>query len=264
MTTPLPEAQAQFHDFVINGGPAPVAITRSTEKASAEKLLGVYLNGYRLTMLEAIGEDFPGLKILLGEAGFQALGRDYIAQEKSRHYSIRWYGAEMAAFLTDNPAWRERPELAAMAAWEWALGEAADAADGETIEAGAFAEIPPEDWAGLTFAFHPSLRRLDLLFSVPQFRQAVDDGETEATPPEAPEALDVPVAWAIWRQGTDILYRSLAEGEPEALKAARDGASFGTLCEGLASSQGEENAAQTAAGFLRTWVEQNWITGVEA
>jgi len=261
MTTPLPEAQAQFHDFIINNGPAPVAITRSTKKASAEQLLGVYLNGYRLTMLEAIGEDFPGLKILLGDEDFLALGQGYINKVKSHHYSIRWYSSKMAAFLADAPEWRGRPELSAMAAWEWALGEAADAADEETIGAHAFAEIRPEDWAGLRFRFHPSLRRLDLLFSVPQFRQAIDDNKAEPVPPEA---LDASVAWVIWRQGTDILYRSMAEGEPEVLNAARDGTSFGELCEALAESHGEENAAAAAGGFLKNWVEQNWITGIEA
>ncbi len=103
MTTPLPETQALFHDFIINDGPAPVAITRSTERASAEDLLSIYYNGYRLCMLEAIADDFPGLKILLGDEGFDALGRDYIAQVRSKHYSIRWYGQGLAAFITESP-----------------------------------------------------------------------------------------------------------------------------------------------------------------
>ena len=258
MTTPLPEAQAQFHNFIINDGPAPVAITRSTKRATAEQLLSIYYNGYRLSMLEAIKNDFPALKFLLGDDGFGALGQDYITQVKSRHYSIRWYGQELSAFIAKNPKWQDRAELAELAAWKWSLGSATDAADADAIDASAFAAIEPEDWAGLKFLFHPSLSQQSLSWSVPAFRQAFDDGETD---PAQPQLLDTPVDWAIWRDGTLILYRSLDEDESGALKAARSGASFGALCEALTETQGDK-AAEAGGGYLRAWVEQGWITGI--
>jgi len=149
MTTPLTETQALFHDFIINDGPPPVAITRSTERATAEDLLSIYYNGYRLCMLEAIGDDFPSLKIFLGDKAFDALGRDYISQVRSKHYSIRWYGQGFAAFISESPQWRDRPELAELATWEWTLGKATDAADAEPLDFSAFAAVSPEDWAGL-------------------------------------------------------------------------------------------------------------------
>lgn len=260
MTTPLPDVQARFHAYIINDGPVPVDITRSTEKASAENLLSIYFNGYRLCMLEALEDEFPALKVLLGDKKFEALGREYIAQNPSRHYSIRWFGKAFPDFIADTAPWRERTELGELAAWEMVLGLASDAADAEPIEAAAFGAIAPEEWSGLTFRFHPSLSLLPLSWTVPAFRQAVDDEETE---PAAPELLDAPVAWAVWREGTTILYRSLADNELDTLEAAKNGTSFGSLCEALSETQGD-NAAETAGGFLRTWVEQGWINGIES
>ncbi|MBT3305364.1 MAG: hypothetical protein HN377_02675 [Alphaproteobacteria bacterium] len=259
MATPLANAQERFVDFVINDGAAPIDITKSTSNATAETLLGIYHTGYRLCMLEALGDDYQALKNLLGDDKFETLGRAYIAQTPSKHYSIRWYGRGLAGFLTENSPWQDYPELSELASWEWALGEAADAADEESIDASAFGQIPPEGWSGLTFRFHPSLRRLNLNFSVPPFRQAVQD-EVEDIP--LPEKQDGPVAWSVWRQGTQVYFRSMAEGEDAVLDAARSGATFGALCESLAETCGDD-AAPTAGAFLRSWVEHGWITALE-
>ncbi|MBC8337846.1 MAG: putative DNA-binding domain-containing protein [Rhodospirillales bacterium] len=258
MATPLTDAQARFHDYVINDGPAPLDITRSTSNATAEKLLGIYHTGYRLSLLEALEDDYQALRALLGDEVFETLGREYIAQTPSKHYSIRWYGRGMAAYLSDVAPWQNHPELAQLAAWEWALGEAADAADEDTVGVDTFGQIPPEDWAGLVFRFHPSLRRLDLTWSVPPFRQAVQDEDDDIP---ALEQQDEPVAWAIWRQETQVYFRSLADGEEGVLEAALGGATFGALCEALTENLGDDAAA--VAGFLRSWVEHGWITAIK-
>ncbi|NQV83660.1 MAG: putative DNA-binding domain-containing protein [Rhodospirillales bacterium] len=260
MATPLTDTQARFVDYVINDGPAPLDITMSTSNATAEKLLGIYHTGYRLCMLEALGDDYQALKSFLGDDQFDTMGRKYIADAPSKHYSIRWYGRGMATFLAETPPWQGHPVLSELAAWEWALGEAADAADEESIDASAFGQIQPEGWAGLVFRFHPSLRRLGLNWSVPPFRQAVQDEEDNLP---LPEEQDSPVSWSVWRQGTQVYFRSMADGEDAVLDAAMGGTPFGALCESLAETYGDD-AAPTAGGFLRSWVEHGWITALEA
>ena len=43
------------------------------------------------------------------------------------------------------------------------VAEAFDAGDSNTVGLEQMAAVPPEAWDGLTFSFHPSLRRLDLV-----------------------------------------------------------------------------------------------------
>ncbi len=259
MTAPLADLQARLHGYVVDDGPAPGDLVRKPGRGDLHVRLAVYRDGYRLRLLEALGEDYPALKSLLGDDGFEALGRAYIARARSRHYSIRWFGKALADFLAADENWLHRPGTAELARWEWSLGEAMDAADATAVEAAAIAAVPPERWAGIRLAFQPSLRRLDLAWSVPQFRLAVE--EKQPSPP-VPEELPAAVAWVIWRDRTKVLYRSLADDEASALDAGRGGAPFGRLCEMLAEARGANGAAATAAGFLKSWVDAGWIAGI--
>ncbi|HEY0674915.1 MAG TPA: DNA-binding domain-containing protein, partial [Immundisolibacter sp.] len=46
---------------------------------SADARLAIYRDGYRLRLTEALGEDFPLLRALLGAATFERLARAYLA-----------------------------------------------------------------------------------------------------------------------------------------------------------------------------------------
>jgi hypothetical protein len=100
------------------------------------------------------------------------------------------------------------------------------------------------------------VRRLALSWNAPQIWKAVTDG---ADVPEV-EFSPEPVAWLLWRRDLRTYFRSLQPGEAGALEAARDGQSFGELCDLLSAQFGEEQAPATAAGFLRDWVESGLLT----
>lgn len=257
----LAALQVQFQDYVIEGAAMPTDMVRASDKADAATLLGVYRDAYALRLLEALGEDHPALKRLLGDEEFDVMGRAYIAAYRSRHRSIRWYGRELAAFVGDMTPWRAQPEIAELAAWEWALGEAMDAADAAVSDGAAFAAVPPERWAELRLSFHPSLRRLDLKWPVPAYRQAVE-GEAAELPALAPPSAPIP--WAIWRKGIEVFFRSLDADEAAVLDAARAGAGFGAICEMLAKGREPDAAAASAAGFLQGWVDAGLVAGLEA
>lgn len=257
MTTTLAELQIRFRDFVLGDATAPTDLAQASQTADAETLLSVYRDAYGLRLLEALGEDYRALGRLLGAERFEDLGRAYIAATRSRHPSIRWFGRGLAAHIRRDPVYTDT-SAAELAAWEWALGEAGDAADADPVGIEAFAAVPPEAWANIRLTFHPSLRRLDLEWSVAAYRQAVEGDEN----PAEPERSDAPVAWIIWRNGTDVLYRSLPPKEARALDAARTGASFGEICDMVAGDGDAQTAAATAAGFLRTWVDGGMVAGL--
>jgi len=185
----------------------------------------------------------------------------YIDQYPSQHYSIRWFGRHLVDYLDNHPPFCDETVLCELAAWEWAPSEAFDAGNDVVVGLEQMAAVPPERWDGLTFAFHPSLRRLDLAWTAPAYRAAVEAGEES---PETPERGDDKVPWVIWRQGLDTLYRSMEADEARALDLAREGASFGAVCADLAQSGDAGEAPMQAATFLRTWIEGNLISEISA
>src|SRR5207248_2299216 len=65
------------------------------------------------------------------------------------------------------------PVLAELARWEWTMTDVFDAADATALTHAELARVSPEQWAGLRFTWHPSLRRLALSWNAPQIWQAL-------------------------------------------------------------------------------------------
>ena len=86
----------------------------------------------------------------------------------------------MAEFLAADAEYSRAPMLAEMARWEWAMAAVFDAADAEPIGIGAFAQIAPEDWAGLRFEWSPAVQVLELEWNVPAAVESRDRGQRGA------------------------------------------------------------------------------------
>lgn len=257
-TPPLERLQADFMAYIRGHDAAMAGKTRATRKADVGTLLGVYRNAFPLRLIEALGENFPRLKIVLGDADFDRLGRGYIAAMPPRHFSIRWYGDRLAQYLAATAPWSEAPALAELAAFEWALAGCFDAADATPLEAASIGAIPPGDWPGMTLGFHPSLNVLVSRWTVPELWNALETASDDAPAPK-PAQRDAPVAFALWRQEGQTLFRSLAEDEAAVLSSAREGQAFAALCELLAAFVPEDEAGNRAAQLLLGWVQQGWI-----
>src|SRR6185295_518700 len=95
---------------------------------------------------ECLGNDYPGLRAMLGEKEFLVVARVYVATHPSHHPNIRWFGRHMADFI--GP-WVPVPICEAaksMARFEWALGAALDAADAAPLGFADLAGLPAEAW----------------------------------------------------------------------------------------------------------------------
>ena len=248
----LAALQAAFQGDLLGAETGVLARLRSTSKADAATLLQVYRDAYLLRLVEALTDDHPALAKQLGDDRFAALARAYAAAHPSRHPSIRWFAAKLPGFLGRTSPWAERPWLAELAAFERSLRDAFDAADAAPIGVEAMAAVAPEAWPDLRFRFLPSLRRLDLGWSVA--RTWKEDA--------APERLEAPVAWAFWRPELVTEYRSLGPDEAWAIDAAASGVSFAEICEGLLRWQAADLAPARAAGLLRAWLDQRMLAAV--
>ncbi len=258
----LVDLQAEFAAWM-RGTPAPADALRArvldTAKADRDTLLAVYRDAYALRLIEALTTDFPGLLAMAGPAEFDMMARAYIAAHPSTQSSVRWFGRDLAGFLAATAPFSATPAAADMARFEWALGEAFDAADSEPLTFEQLAAAPPEAWATLRLSFVASLRRLTLTHQAPQAFQRHD-----AAPPGE---LQVPaeegaVDWLIWRPAAeaDAQFRSMTQDEAVALDAMRAGADFPAMCAILSEHVGSpEAAAERAAGLLRAWLEAGLI-----
>jgi hypothetical protein len=254
----LPQIQDVFQSYLLRGDCAVEALVVGTERVPIGTRLSIYGDGYRSRLIEALQANFPVLSELLGEADFESLGTAYVRTHDSPFFSIRYYGNALADFLVTEPEYSGAPVLAELARWEWMMTEVFDAADAAAVSVAELANVAPEEWAGLRFGLHPSVRRLSLSWNAPQIWKAVSDG---AEPPEVVFSAE-PVQWALWRQELRTYFRSLQPGEAGALEAVGDGMSFGELCTLLCAGFGEDAAPARAAGFLRDWVESGLLTAV--
>ncbi|MEA3275452.1 MAG: DNA-binding domain-containing protein [Pseudomonadota bacterium] len=256
----LRRLQGDFLDALLRGGESFQARIVDAGPLDAGQRLGIYSNAYRARLIDALSDAYPSLHTLLGDEGFQTLGMAYIDARPSHHFSIRWFGDGLSAYLAKSLDYADIPVLAEMAAFEWALRDAFDAADRPTIGREDLQRIGPDDWADVSFRLHPSVRRLNLSWNVPQLWNAIDQGAR----PIKPEKNDYPIGWAIWRRGLQTFFRSLDVDEAWALDIAGEGKCFGDICAGLPEWVDELNAPQRAAGLIARWVEDALISEIRS
>jgi Putative DNA-binding domain len=221
--------------------------------------LGIYRDGYRVRLIEALDDTYPLLHLLQGDEVFVALGEQFVAAHPSVHRSIRWYGRELPEFLRQRAPYAAEPILAELALLEWTLAEVFDAADAEPLPRAAFSAVGASAWSELTFEFHPSLHRLDLHWNTAAAWRALGDGEA----PPAPVCAEHPVPWLLWRQGLQNYFRSMPADEAAALAMARGGGNFGRICEALAEWLPEEQIPLRAASLLGLWADSGIIVAID-
>jgi putative DNA-binding protein len=264
----LHQVQDEFQRFLLRGDGAIENRVVGTSRVPVATRLEIYGGGYGARLTEALQANFPMLARLLGEADFERMAAGYIRAHDSTFSSIRYYGNQLAQFLEQEATYASVPVLAEMARWEWAMTEVFDSADAVPVEPSAMAQVAPEQWAQLRLEWHPSVRRLALAWDVPQVwktlaSQEDSPADTEHDRPEVTLA-EGDGQWLLWRSELDIFFRSLTAAEVAALDMARDGGTFGEVCDVLCGHTDEAAAPAQAAGFLREWLQAGLITKVVA
>ena len=256
--TALRDLQRDFQACVLGEASAPPATVVGTGALSAESRMQVYADAIRLRFLEVLGQDYPGLHALVGDAQFRTLGLAYAAAHPSHHPSIRWFGRHLPAFLHSAAPWRDQPVLGETARFEWTKGELLDAADSPVAGIDDIAAIPPDRWAAMRPRLKPAVRRLALEWNVPHLWAAIDRGDT----PPPPTRMERAVEWLLWREDIVVRWRSIDPDEAWALRRCADGEDFGSICAGLCERVGEDAAAFRAATYLKQWAADSVLEAV--
>lgn len=252
----LVATQDAFQRYVLDGADAIAASIAGGEGIDPQRRLRIYYDAYRLRLIEALATDYEAVKALLGEDGFDSACRGYIESTPSTFRNVRWYGADLHAYLRDTAPWSEQPVAHELALFEWTLTLAFDAPDDPVVQFEELTQLPPEAWSTVAFALHPCAHVIDLQTNAPSFRKAHDAGE----PLPEPTAADSAQPWLIWRNDYTVCFRSLGDFEAWAIRTSQEGATFTALCEGLCDWVEPDQAAPQAAQLLRQWVNDGLIT----
>lgn len=254
--THLAQLQSAFQSYLIDseGGAVFIASVVDDPKLGAEKRLNIYFEAYRYRIIEALAAAYPKLKLLVGDDLFEQIARTYIADYPSTYQNIRWYGSHMRSHLLSFLP--QHPIVAEMAAFEWAISLVFDAEDAPELKLQDLAEVPPQDWVGLSFTFQPAIQVIRLRWNVVPVWNALNMKET---PPTLNQDNSY-TSWLIWRKYLNPQFRSMSEMEVIALNMARSAATFAEVCTSLEGEVSGEHAMATAAQFLAGWLEEGMIS----
>ena len=220
--------------------------------------LGIYTNAYTARLKEALRCNYPVIYQLLGDVDFDTMARGYLKQYPSEHASIRWFGAQLALFLTSNTPYNKLPILSELALFEWALRHTVDAADAKRVCVDDLLSILPQQWRELRFATHPSLSILKFDWNVLPVWKALSAGTNPPTPQHEP------MHWLVYRQqDLKSVWRSANTIEVLVMAAILAQKTFADICE-LAAEELEDSdtVAATVAGALRGFVENGLLIAV--
>ena len=113
----LASLQQWLQQTILAGDADSLAPVRQSNRLPAAARVSVYVNGYRLRLIECLQKEFPMLRRLLGEHPFDLLARAYVELNPSHSYTLYEFGAGFAAYL----AARQPPGLGDIAGMPAAL-----------------------------------------------------------------------------------------------------------------------------------------------
>jgi hypothetical protein len=245
----LAELQRTFLDHLLDR-PNAVAGALGDDAAPG---LAVYHHAYRAQLIACLKDSYERLWAWLGDDGFEAAARRHIADHPPQSWTLGDYGIGFAA--TVDALYPDDPEVAEIAALDWALRRAFDGPDAAPFDPATLGDI---DWDEATIGFVPTLALLPVATNCGAIWNAIAAGE--AVP--AAESLPEPGWIRVWRVELQPHFASIEQGERDAITLAASGISFAGLCDRLAGEMGVEAAADTAGHYLSTWLGDGMIAGI--
>jgi hypothetical protein len=241
--SPLDALQRRFvRSITFMSDPELVASVTGGGDLTAAEAVDVYRGGYPARLTEALGETYEICWRVLGDEGFFAAARGFLARFPSRSHNLSDYGVEFPEFLESLPIARDAPYLGDLARYAWTFKELFHAKSHAGLEPVVLAaKARPE----AVLRFGSAVRFLALRHRVYGiFRRD--------------EADDTPIAEADWKgeerlilykkEGNPIYVRELTAPEHAALAARAAGH---PLADARASADGlDAPGAQELFGFV--------------
>lgn len=241
-------------------------------RLSAFERLQIYNQQYWWRILGAFGDDFTGLRAVLGGAKFDSLAQAYLEEHGSTSWTLRNLGANLVRFLEEHPNFtKPRTALALdVARVEWARVVAFDEPARKVISPAKLARVPADR---MHLGLQPYVTLLELSHPVDELMRKLRRSEFSAMS-NAVAASEhrmrarvmvrrsrSPVYLAVHRLGNSVYFKRHDKEAHEMLLALRNGATLESACERAFSGStesAEKNASKIREWYSR-WSEFGWF-----
>lgn len=273
--TPLAPSDRMRHSAPDGRSLAKLAekIIKPNDRLTSFERLEIYNRQYWFRVLDALSDDFPGLRAVLGDRRFDTLAKHYLTDCPSRSFTMRNLGSQLEVWLRKHPRYAlGRHQLAIdMVRLEWAEIEAFDGASEPPLTAASLANVNP---AKLRLHLQPYIRLLDLHFPVDDLLLAVKHDAPADIASNAMEERQkrkkvsavarlkpASVYLAIHRLENTVYFRRLEKEEFTLLQLLQKGRTLErAIVSAFRSSKilQQERAAQVASWF-QNWSSLGWF-----
>jgi len=187
----------------------------------------IYRNNVFGNYHKALAATFPVVRRLVGAAFFNAAVDAYVRAHPSTRGDVNRYGGELPRFLADYPPARGLAYLPDIARLEWAIDQAAIAADALPFDLVTLAALPEDAHASLRLVLHPSAHLVESRYPILHIWQANQpdfEGSADVDLDQGADSLLVArgeggVAIERLEPGAAALLHGFVAGEPLAVAA---------------------------------------------
>ena len=244
-------------------------IIKPNDRLAAFERLQIYNQQYWWRLLGAFGEDFPGVRAILGQRRFDRLALAYLHAHPSRSWTLRNLGSQFPAFLAANA--EPGSALAVdMARLEWARILVYDEAALDPVDPQRLAHSPPER---LRFRLQPHLQLLTFAYPVDQLITKLRQRQSESASNAATgkrRASSVrlqsrparePIFIAAYRRENSVRYRRMEPLAFQLLSILGKGTPLAEACESAFahSTLPPEAAAARIRTWFAEWTSLHWL-----
>jgi hypothetical protein len=238
--------------------------------------LEIYNRQYWFRVLDALAEDFPALRAVVGSRAFEGLSIVYLTAHPSRSFTLRNLGSKLPEWLAAHPGFAGRRQFLALdvAAIEWAFVEAFDNAEHAPLTLDQIGTLD----GGSRLALQPHLRLLALNYGADELVLALHKQQKRGTseagvkhedgpepPAKLPKLRRRPTWVAAHRFENAVYFRRLEREEFSTLAAIREGLALGDALEAgfRDSTKPETKRLALVRAWFTHWAELGWICAPE-
>jgi hypothetical protein len=242
-------------------------------RLSAFERLELYNRQYWYRLLDALVDDFPALRAVVGPRRFEALSIAYLGDHPSRSFSLRNLGSSLVGWMAEHSEYSGRRHWLALdvARIEWAFVEAFDNAQSKPLSTEQTRALSGES----RLALQPHVRLLaldhpavDLVLALHSRQRRdsseagvrhEDSGDVSAT--KLPRVSRRPDWVVAHRFENSVYYRSLAREEFLTLTAIQDGLPLGQALEAgfVGTRKPLSRWPKMVEQWFANWAEFGWI-----
>ena len=144
--------------------------------------LALYRGNLTASAQKAMAAAYPVLRLLVGDAFFDAMSRAYVQAHPSRSGDLNRFGDTFAEFLSTFDPVACYPYFPDMARCEWAVHRAHFAAQSRSLDAAMLARVPPQELDQMSLALHPACTLIASSYAVVDIWQAHQPETATALP----------------------------------------------------------------------------------